>query len=247
MFATKTLLETPKKIVLIQERETFVNPIVTRLQNENSISVKTCGYNQLHIYNLIVDYKPTLIIIDVAYDNPNFARCYDSIRTTISEDCQLILLSDGATLNMRDIKLTHRQSTANKTNSSNIANSPSDLCLRNWISLPTNIGYRIANKDEIVMFNYKKREATYEKDRWEVLLNTGETFKLKTNTCSKDFLIHFRNNEIIMLSPQYYVNIKYFKAFETKSRRCLLHEPFEALELVASRNCMSEIKSMFEL
>ena len=115
-----------------------------------------------------------------------------------------------------------------------------------FIAFQTLIGLRFINKRSVVYFEYSKDEKS-ERSLWEAYLDNAEIIKLKLNTTSKDIMKHFGNHDFIQISQSNIVNMNFFSSIELKSRKCILHPPFENKEMIISRAYLNEIKGRFEI
>lgn len=115
-----------------------------------------------------------------------------------------------------------------------------------FIAFQTLIGLRFINKRSVVYFEYTKDEKS-ERSLWEAYLDNADIIKLKLNTTSKDIMKHFENHDFIQISQSNIVNMNFFSSIELKSRKCILHPPFENKEMIISRAYLNEIKGRFEI
>ena len=243
--------------IVIDEDNEFVNSIHNLLLPYSEISLKSCVTEFKQINELISSNKPDLILLD--YDKifnspidtmrhlnllevPEFKVIFFSILSITALD---ILRNKNVDFVNKKIESSEFRHVIERYKSEKkvVVSKNTD---NKWVSLPSNTGYRFVNKDDIVLFSYSKGEQC-EKGKWEVVLNSLETVKLKTNTTSTDILNHLNQNQFIQLSQKNIVNLKYLKAIESKTRKCILHEPFQDYEVLVSRAHLIEINERFEM
>jgi len=70
---------------------------------------------------------------------------------------------------------------------------------------------------------------------------------LKLNTSSKDIMKYFEYHDFIQISQSNIVNMRFFSSIELKSRKCILHTPYDEKEMIISRAYLSELKNKFEI
>lgn len=114
------------------------------------------------------------------------------------------------------------------------------------VALQTVIGLKFVNKSDVVLIQYLTNTSD-SKLNWTVLLNTGETIRLKMNITAKDILDNMKTSHYIQISQTMILNIDYLSTIELKTRKCLLVAPFDKTECYISRLYLKNVRQQFEL
>jgi len=113
------------------------------------------------------------------------------------------------------------------------------------ISLPTPIGLRFMDKNNIVLLQCTK-EQTNDKPVWKAILTDMSEVKLRTGTTAKDILDLMGKTKFIQINQSAILNLNYLGSIEFKTRDCQLIPPFNAIKLVASRTHLYELRNKYD-
>lgn len=108
------------------------------------------------------------------------------------------------------------------------------------LAMPTNTGYDIVKKTDIVMFKYNSSARL-----WQVINNNNKQYKLKANLKSKDILN--LKSSFIQVSQNCIINLDYVSSIENKSMKFILNSPFDNMEVVASRTYFAKLKDCLNI
>lgn len=239
------LTQQQPRILVIHESEDFSDRFCNLFLPYSDAMIIKCNYDIIQINLLINSIEPDYIVVDFDERDSLMLKDFNEVNLDTRKECKVILLSklEGLKEKLQPLTISLPP---NGKNAYIHHNQPSKLPANDWIGLPTNTGIRFVNKSEIVFFRYAKKSVS-SKERWEVMLCSSETLQLKINTTSKDIFKLIDNSNFIQLCQKHIINLKFLKSIETKTRRCLLHEPFEAMEIMISRNCLNAVKERFDM
>lgn len=230
------------KIVIVQENENFCETFCNIFLPYSDALIMKCSFDIIQINHLIQSIEPDFIVVELDTKNNLKINNFNEVKTCSQKECKILFLSSLFGLKEKLEPFTIEIPSKNSHSKQTIAKQ--NQINKDWVGLQTNIGIRFVNKSDIVIFRYSNKTNS-QKERWEVLLQSSETFQLKINSTSKDILKYFSDEEFIQISQKCIVNIKYLKSVETKSRKCTLHEPFENNDYVISRSYFNDIKERF--
>jgi hypothetical protein len=235
----------PPRILIIHENEDFSDRFCNLFLPYSDAMIMKCNYDIIRINQLINSIELDYIVVDFDERNSLLLKDFNEVNLDTRKECKVILLSKLEGLKEKlqpfTINLPPNGKNAYKHHSQSAKPHTDEL-----IGLPTNTGIRFVNKSEIVLFRYAKKSES-SKERWEVLLCSSETLQLKINTTSKDIFKLINDTNFIQLCQKCIINLKYLKSIETKTHRCILHEPFDKMEILISRSCLNEIKERFDM
>lgn len=103
------------------------------------------------------------------------------------------------------------------------------------IAMPTNTGFDIVKKTDIVMFKYNSAARI-----WQVVNKNSKQYNLKTNLKAKEILN--LKSTFVQISQNCIVNLDYVSSIENKSMKFILTSPFDDIEVYASRTYYSKLK-----
>ncbi|MDD3194830.1 MAG: LytTR family DNA-binding domain-containing protein [Paludibacter sp.] len=121
-----------------------------------------------------------------------------------------------------------------------------DIIQNEKIALQTVIGLKFVNKSDIVLIQYVATAAD-SKLTWTVMLNSGDTIRLKLNNTAKDILTSLNRSNYVQINQTVILNIDYLSTIELKTRKCVLVSPFEKYEYYVSRLFLKNIRKQYEL
>ena len=113
------------------------------------------------------------------------------------------------------------------------------------ISLPTPIGLRFMDKNNIVLLQCTK-EQTNDKPVWKAILTDMSEVKLRTGTTAKDILDLMGKTKFIQINQSAILNLNYLGSIEFKTRDCQLIPPFTGIKLVASRTHLYDLRNKYD-
>lgn len=252
------------KIVLISENRNYIEVLIDYFKEIPEVEVIQGELDPLIIINFIIENNPNLLVIDIEKLNILNVEEFKEISHSRNLNFKVILFSGNNLVNLfgnRTIKSADELFTTNDLkltvnsikNNNNLQNTEENTCLakqkpisNKYIAFQTLIGLRFIDKKCVVYFEYTKDEKS-EKSLWEAYLDNSEVIKLKLNTSSKDIMKHFEKHDFIQISQSNIVNMKFFSSIELKSRKCILHSPYDDKEMIISRAYLSELKNKFEI
>jgi len=106
-------------------------------------------------------------------------------------------------------------------------------------ALQTVTGLLIIKRSEVIYFQHNSSLHI-----WQIFLTENRTAKLRGSTTAKEILniSHF----FCQVNHNMIVNIDYLASIDTHSR-CLLHPPYDCIEITVSRRYFSKLKEMLEI
>jgi len=113
------------------------------------------------------------------------------------------------------------------------------------ISLPTPIGLRFMDKNNIVLLQCTKEQAN-DKPVWKAILTDMSEVKLRTGTTAKDILDLMGKTKFIQINQSAILNLNYLGSIEFKTRDCQLIPPFNGIKLVTSRTHLYELRNKYD-
>ena len=113
------------------------------------------------------------------------------------------------------------------------------------ISLPTPIGLRFMDKNNIVLLQCT-REQTNDKPGWKAILTDMSEVKLRAGTTARDILDLMGKTKFIQINQSAILNLNYLGSVEFKTRDCQLIPPYNGLKLVASRTHLYELRTKYD-
>ena len=113
------------------------------------------------------------------------------------------------------------------------------------ISLPTPIGLRFMDKNNIILLQCT-REQAHDKPGWKALLTDLSEVKLRTGTNAKELLELMGKRKFIQVNQSAILNLNYLGSIEFKTRECQLIPPFNGIRLIASRTHLYELRNKYD-
>ena len=113
------------------------------------------------------------------------------------------------------------------------------------ISLPTPIGLRFMDKNNIVLLQCIKEQAN-DKPVWKAILTDLSEVKLRTGTTAKDIQELMGITKFIQINQSAILNLNYLGSVEFKTRDCQLIPPFNGIKLVASRSHLYDLRNKYD-
>ena len=113
------------------------------------------------------------------------------------------------------------------------------------ISLPTPIGLRFMDKNNIILLQCIK-EQTQDKPGWKALLTDMSEVKLRAGTTAREILGLMGNRIFIQINQSAILNLNYLGSIEFKTRECQLIPPFNGIRLQASRTHLHELRNKYD-
>jgi two-component system LytT family response regulator len=113
------------------------------------------------------------------------------------------------------------------------------------ISLPTPIGLRFMDKNNIIMLQCTK-EQTQDKPGWKAILTDMSEVKLRNGTTAKELLDLMGKRMFVQINQSAILNLQYLGSIEFKTRDCQLIPPFNGIRLLASRTHLSELRNKYD-
>ena len=113
------------------------------------------------------------------------------------------------------------------------------------ISLPTPIGLRFMDKNNIILLQCTKEQAQ-DKPGWKAILTDQSEVKLRAGTTAKEIIELMGRRQFIQINQSAILNLNYLGSIEFKTRDCQLIPPFSGLKLVASRTHLYELRNKYD-
>ena len=113
------------------------------------------------------------------------------------------------------------------------------------ISLPTPIGLRFLDKNNIVLLQCTKEQAQ-DKPGWKVILTDMSEVKLRAGTTAKEIIELMGKKRFIQINQSSILNLNYLGSIEFKTRDCQLIPPFNSMKLVVSRTHLYELRNKYD-
>jgi hypothetical protein len=252
------------KILIIDDNQELVEATGSYLKKMSGVELIPCKVEAPEIKKAILNYDPDLLLIEagklnvldnftdeelVELKSKKFKVIFFSNNTILSLFQSRTLRNAADVLTSADLKNAVGDFIKNKTmqtgSPKSILNKDSEVSTE-FIAFQTVIGLRFINKRNVVYFEYAKDEKS-DRSLWEAYLDNTDVIKLKMNTTSKEIMKHFEKFDFIQISQSNIVNMNFFSSIESKSRKCILHPPFENKEMIISRAYLNEIKNRFEI
>jgi chemotaxis response regulator CheB len=253
------------KIVIIDDNQESVEAICNYLKQMPEVELIQCQVKTPEIKKAILKYNPDILLIEAGKLNVADNCTAEELSELRSKKFRVIFFPNNTFLNLLQNRTL--KSEADILNSTDLKNAIGDYIknkslqtgpLNNrlnkneeeisteFIAFQTVIGLRFINKRNVVYFEYSKDEKS-ERRLWEAHLDNEEVIRLKMNTTSKEIMKHFETFDFIQISQSNIINMNFFSSIESKSRKCILHPPFENKEMIISRAYLNEIKNRFEI
>jgi hypothetical protein len=251
------------KIYLINKSQSFIETLIEYFKELPEVTLIQGELNPQKIKSSILECKPEVLLIDIERLSDLVVVEFEEIIHSLGVNFKVVLYCTYKIINVfetQNIKTDLDLISSNDLKlivkgliSSNIHSKFSEdknLIIKpinnKFIAFQTLIGLRFIDKKCIVYFEYTKDEKS-DKRLWEAYLDNSEVIKLKLNTSSKDIMKHFENHDFIQISQSNIINMKFFSSIELKSRKCILHSPYDEKEMIISRAYLSELKNKFEI
>jgi len=251
------------RIYIINRNQSFIEALIEYFREIPEVKLIQGELNPQKIKSSILEYKPKILLIDIERLNELEVSEFEEVIRSRGANFKVILYSSNKIINVFEnqnlkTELDLISSDELKLMILDILNDniqPKLFEERKLITKPINnkfiafqtlIGLRFIEKKNVVYFEYTKDEKS-DKRLWEAYLDNSEVIKLKLNTSSKDIMKHFENHDFIQISQSNIVNMKFFSSIELKSRKCVLHSPYDEKEMIISRAYLSELKNKFEI
>ena len=113
------------------------------------------------------------------------------------------------------------------------------------ISLPTPIGLRFMDKNNIVLLQCLKEQSN-EKPVWKATLTDLSEVKLRAGTTAKNILDLMGKTKFIQINQSAILNLNYLGSIEFKTRECQIIPPFNGIKLVASRTHLYDLRNQYD-
>ena len=144
-----------------------------------------------------------------------------------------------------ELKIVIERYKNNQKNEISLEAPPSYHLAYEIISLPTPIGLRFMDKNNILLFQYSK-ELNFDKPAWKVLMTDMSELRLRTGTNAKEIIEIMGKRKFIQVNQSTILNLNYLASIEYKTRDCLLIPPFNRIKMVASRTHLHYLRNIFE-
>jgi len=250
----------PIKTVIIDSNKEFVFNYIDQLSDFCELEVTGWATNHKHALNLIIQEKPELILLDIEMPDKNGFELLTEIRNSVKYTFEVIfhtafdrygvqaLRNSAFDYLIKPIASSELKNAIEryKKNRNAQRNQLTYVLAENTrggeiISLPTNIGLRFVDKNNIVLFQCVK-ESIQDKPYWEALLNDFKRIRLKTNITAKEIIQVMGKDKFIQINQSSIICINYLNIIEFKTNECLLQVPFDSIKLSVSRMQMAELK-----
>lgn len=242
----------PKQIVVIRNESENIksnNMDSDYHQHYKNAQISSFSLNSILDGKLIDQIEPDLLIFDFGENEIEMNNYINNLGIKLKDDCKIIFQSSIKSKNkvksqqknsqFKDVILKLASENENFVVKSNLENKTEN----EWIRLQTNTGFRFIKKTNIVLFRYLKVDM--ERERWEVLLTSNESLKLKTNTSSNEIIKNINSLDFIKTSQTMILNIRYINYIEIKTKKCFLTPPFQNLDIDISRSFLNSLKTEF--
>ena len=113
------------------------------------------------------------------------------------------------------------------------------------ISLPTSIGLRFLDKNNILLLQCTKEQVN-EKPGWKAVLTDMSEVKFRAGTTAKEVLELMGSRMFIQINQSAILNLNYLGSVEFKTRECQLIPPYNGIKLLASRMHLVELRNKFD-
>jgi two-component system LytT family response regulator len=113
------------------------------------------------------------------------------------------------------------------------------------ISLPTPIGLRFMDKNNIILLQCT-RDQPNDKPGWKAILTDLSEVKLRIGTTAKEILDLLGKSQFLQINQSAILNINYLGSIEFKTRDCQLIPPFNGIKMVASRTHLIELRNKYD-
>ncbi len=144
-----------------------------------------------------------------------------------------------------DLKLVIDRYKQKRRNDQPVNFTPVSQGITEIISLPTPIGLRFMDKNNIVLLQCTKEQAN-DKPVWKAILTDMSEVKLRTGTTAKDILDLMGKTKFIQINQSAILNLNYLGSIEFKTRDCQLIPPFNGIKLVTSRTHLYELRNKYD-
>jgi len=123
--------------------------------------------------------------------------------------------------------------------------TPSSQGITEIISLPTPIGLRFMDKNNIILLQCT-REQLHAKPGWKAILTDMSEVKLRIGTTAKEILELMGKRKFIQINQSAILNLNYLGSIEFKTRDCQLIPPFNGVRLLASRTHLYDLRNKYD-
>ncbi len=113
------------------------------------------------------------------------------------------------------------------------------------ISLPTPIGLRFLDKNNIILLQCTRDQAG-DKPGWKAILTDMSEVKLRAGTTAKEIIDLMGTTKFIQINQSAILNLNYLGSIEFKTRDCQLVPPFNGIKLLASRTHLYELRNKYD-
>jgi two-component system LytT family response regulator len=113
------------------------------------------------------------------------------------------------------------------------------------ISLPTPIGLRFMDKNNIILLLCTRDQAG-DKPGWKAILTDMSEVKLRAGTTAKEIIDLMGTTKFIQINQSAILNLNYLGSIEFKTRDCQLVPPFNGIKLLASRTHLHELRNKYD-
>ena len=131
------------------------------------------------------------------------------------------------------------------SNEQRLTVAPITQGLNEIISLPTPIGLRFMDKNNILLLQCTKEQAQ-DKPGWKAILTDLSEIKLRTGTTAKDIMALMGEKKFIPVNQSAILNLNYLGSVEFKTRECQLIPPFNGIRVLASRTNLYELRNKYD-
>jgi len=113
------------------------------------------------------------------------------------------------------------------------------------ISLPTPIGLRFMDKNNIILLQCI-RDQPQDKPGWKAILTDMSEIKLRAGTNAKEIIELMGKQKFIQINQSAILNLNYLGSVEFKTRDCQLIPPYSGIRLSASRTHLYELRNKYD-
>lgn len=249
------------RTVIVDDELSAINSLLLALDNHDDICVAGIAENYADARTVLIEAKPDVLFLDTEMHGKSGIELLKDIRgnefpfhvifysanhkyalNAIQGSSFDYILKPVNPLDLNKSLNRLRQKNLKSIINPAFTHSPFNLEI---ISLPTATGIRFSRVSDIVFIKHE-REQGWSKSYWYAVLVTGEKIRLKAGLNSiqiKDALI---NLNFLQINQSVIINLIYIKNVEIKTRHCFLLPPLEEFHFCISRNCMLQIRDMFD-
>jgi len=251
-------MKTSMRTIIIDDEPACIKSLCSDLEDYPQVQVIDTATSAEKGKMIILKYQPDLLFLDVEMPKMNGLELLNEISSQIHSDMCVVFYSAFDKYMIEALRrsafdfllkpykpkelelIIDRVAKRQHTDNSFEQSIRRLLAEDRKFALHTITGLLLLRRPEILHFQYLN-EYRY----WKLTLTNGSVHKLRLSTTAKEILQI--SNAFLQVSQDCIINMDYLTSIENKTYRCIFNDPYNDLEIYATRRYYSRIKEVLEI